>query len=640
GFPVRSNAGSVYRVAGIAEDITERKRAEEALQRAHDELEQCVQVRTLDLTAANERLRREVADRNVAEEALRKAHDGLELRVQKRTADLTEVNGQLLQEIAERIRTERELQVAKEAAEEANRAKTEFLSRMSHEIRTPLTVILACAEMFAEGEMSGHGWSDCVETVKRNGRHLLGLVNNVLDVSKITTGKMEVESIDCDLTEMLNEVKSVATYEARAKGVEVRLDIDPHVPRWIVTDPTKLRQILLNLTGNAVKFTEQGTVHLSASLLAPNRRGGLGGASAADCAGIVRFAVQDTGIGIESDKLSAIFDAFSQADSSITRRYGGTGLGLTISKGMADLLGGTLGVQSELGRGSKFTLELPYQPAEKSAMHEPARPEGGRAGDARLSDVEILIADDCDDVRRVMEVLLSNAGARVTSVASGRAVVERAADNDYDVVLLDIHMPDLDGISAVTQMRRRGVRAPVLAVTADATADSRRRCLEAGFNEFMFKPFQSDELVSKIRSTLDQIAPDAGGSHPPSASFPERTQAQPDGFDSPPESDAPIRSTLAARSPELAQAAADFVYSMKLTMAQLDRALRARDFSELTEIAHRLKGSGGIIGFLSVSEAASGLEHAARATDTDKAAARIDALRSLSTRMLAGLDGN
>lgn len=578
--------------------------------------------------------------RKRAEEALRKAHDELELRVQERTADLTEVNTQLLQEIAERIRTERELQVAKEAAEEANRAKTEFLSRMSHEIRTPLTVILSCAEMFAEGEMSGRGWSDCVETVKRNGRHLLGLVNNVLDVSKITTGKMEVERIDCDLPELLSEVRSVATYEAQAKGIDVRLDIDRNVPKRIVTDPTKLRQILLNLTGNAVKFTEQGTVCLNVSLVAPSGSGGRGGASTAESAGILRFAVQDTGIGIERDKLSTIFDAFSQADSSITRRYGGTGLGLTISKGMADLLGGTLGVQSEPGRGSTFTLELPYQPTEQSAMHKPARPGGGRAGDARLSGVEILIADDCDDVRRVMEVLLSNAGARVTGVASGRAVVERAADNEYDVVLLDIHMPDLDGISAVTQMRRQGVRAPLVAVTADATADSRRRCLEAGFNEFMFKPFQSDELVNKIRSTLDQIPPDTGGSHPTSASFTERTQAQPDGFDSPPESDAPIRSTLAARSPKLAQAAADFVYSMKLTMDRLDRALHARDFSKLTEIAHRLKGTGGIIGFLSVSEAASGLEHAARATDSDKAAARIAALRSLSTRMLAGLDGD
>uniref|UniRef100_A0A7C2JXZ2 histidine kinase n=1 Tax=Schlesneria paludicola TaxID=360056 RepID=A0A7C2JXZ2_9PLAN len=379
---------------------------------------------------------------------------------------------------------EQKLAAALKQAETADRVKSEFLANMSHEIRTPLNAILGFTDLMIDRAVDPADLPDVLQTIKRNGEHLLSIISEILDLSKIEAGQMTVERLPCDPTALVQDVLQILRVRAEPKGLELILQIEGVLPRWIVTDPTRFKQILLNLVGNAIKFTERGRVTVRLQWQAN--------------AAQLQCAVIDTGIGMTDEQRRNLFRPFNQADTSVTRRFGGTGLGLVISQKLAELLNGTISVQSECGQGTTFTLTLErvqalqdadsFQPAaEGSAVSEPAAPPEVR---------RILIADDMPDNRRLMGYLLGKTGVKCETVEDGAAAVAAvsAAATPFDLILMDMQMPVMDGLQAARELRERGFRQPIIAVTADDSPIERDRCLAAGCNDFISKPVQRDQL--------------------------------------------------------------------------------------------------------------------------------------------------
>jgi signal transduction histidine kinase/ActR/RegA family two-component response regulator len=396
----------------------------------------------------------------------------------------------------------RSLQEANVRADAANLAKSHFLANMSHEIRTPMTAILGFADLLREECHDRPQAVRSLEVICRNGEHLLEVINDVLDLSKIESGRMLVEKIECSPADVVAEVHSLLQLRAGEKGLTFETQISPDLPMQIRTDPTRLRQILLNLASNAIKFTFRGQVVLSASP-APGSRA-------------IEFTVRDTGIGLSDDQVAGLFKPFTQADATTTRNFGGTGLGLTISQRLSRLLGGALSVESALGVGSVFRLLLagdrlmiePEQqplaeptasmPAVASGEATPAKPGALPAG------CRVLLAEDGPDNQRLFSLILRRAGALVTVVENGRAAVDAAmtalhSGRPFQVVLMDMQMPQLDGYEATRLLRSRGYKLPIVALTAHAMRAEQDKCRAAGCDEFAAKPIHKDELLALVK---------------------------------------------------------------------------------------------------------------------------------------------
>jgi signal transduction histidine kinase/ActR/RegA family two-component response regulator len=404
-------------------------------------------------------------------------------------------------EIAERrraeealARTNRQLQIALQRANElalaartADRAKGEFLATISHEIRTPMNGILGVSELLLDSELSDGQRSD-IETIRNSAQSLRAIIDDVLDYSKIEAGRVELEVGDCHLARLVDQVVALVAPAAHAKGLSLTSSIGSDVPDEIRTDAGRLRQIVLNLLGNAVKFTTAGYVSVKI------RRG-----RGVDGSALLRIAVHDTGIGIEPDALRHLFRPFTQADSSTTRRFGGTGLGLTISKRLAELLGGTIGVESQPGQGSTFQVILPLVVARPgpSAVTGPAvepTPPVPGAG-------TILIVEDNPVNQRVAARLVERMGFRTEVAADGEAALERWEAGHYAAILMDCQMPKLDGFAATAEIRRRegsAVHTPIIAMTADARPSTRDACHAAGMDHYVSKPFSPAELAAAL----------------------------------------------------------------------------------------------------------------------------------------------
>ena len=395
--------------------------------------------------------------------------------------------------------TEAVLRSAKVLADEANFAKSAFLANMSHELRTPLTAVIGYAEKIAHSDVSEEEKLKAAETIVRNGTHLLSIINDILDLSKIESGQMDVELLPQSVCGLINGIVDLLKPKAHEKGLKLDVVYETSIPKTIETDQIRLRQIIINLLNNAIKFTNEGKVEIRVSLVADKER--------------IRFEIVDTGIGISEELQQRLFKAFSQADISITREFGGTGLGLVISKQLAQRLGGDISVQSEEGKGSAFALEVATgslakvdiisTPSNKlesekqeSLVQQPAPQPEKLCGD-------ILLAEDCEDNRNLISFYLKRAGASVEIVKNGQEAIDKASSKDFDLILMDMQMPIMGGHRATQLLRQKGCEIPIIALTAEAMKHHIERCMDVGCSDHIAKPFKHKNLIQVISKHLN-----------------------------------------------------------------------------------------------------------------------------------------
>ncbi|MBY0309420.1 MAG: response regulator [Phycisphaerales bacterium] len=398
-----------------------------------------------------------------------------------------------------------QLEAARHDAERASLAKSDFLANMSHEIRTPMTAIIGYSDMLLDPNQTAAERTECVQTVRRCGHHLLALINDILDLSKIEAGRMTPEMIECAPARVIQEVASLLRGKALEKGIAFGVEFATPIPDRVVTDPTRLKQVLTNLVGNAIKFTESGGVRVVAQI-------GPGGGDRQ----VLQVDVIDTGIGVKPDQMVNLFAPFKQADESVTRRYGGTGLGLAICKSLAELLGGGITVESTPGDGSRFSLTVSVgvvggarmlsSPAELRGANQPGPLTTGSMSQRRLSG-RVLLAEDGLDNQRLIATILRRAGADVTVVENGLLAAQAAteavgAGAPFGLILMDMQMPVLDGYSSASRLRSEGYAGPIVALTAHAMASDRDRCIRAGCNDYLTKPIDRTALVETVHSWL------------------------------------------------------------------------------------------------------------------------------------------
>lgn len=399
-------------------------------------------------------------------------------------------------DIHDRKRTESKLIEAQRAAQAANHAKTTFLANMSHEIRTPMNAILGFTELIRDANQDRKARIECIDTVQRNGRQLLRIIDEILDISKIEVGHLELESVPVQLDQLLRDLKALLSLQTDEKGLSLDFDLKTPVPGAIYSDPTRLRQILVNIIANAIKFTFKGGISVELEWLD----------STVPQNGRLCIRIQDTGKGVESNQIERLFQPFVQGDSSTTRHFGGSGLGLALSREFARALGGDVVLEfTEVGKGSRFRVEIPARVVENSSQlkaldldrFKPSEP-WAMPQDKPLKDIHVLLVDDLEDNRDLLSQVLAMAGARVDLAENGEEGVQKALSGSHEVVLMDIQMPKLDGYEATRALRSKGYHKPIIALTAYALREERERCLQVGCDDHLTKPIKLDVLIDQV----------------------------------------------------------------------------------------------------------------------------------------------
>lgn len=515
----------------------------------------------------------------------------------------------MVRDIEQRKRTEekaRQALVAQLAAEQANEAKSAFLAHISHEVRTPLTAMIGFAESLLGPDSGLEERLRRIRTIIRSGKHLLQIINDILDFSKMQAGKRDLESVIVHVPSLLADVQGFVETFASEKGIAFQILLHSQIPETVIADPVALKQVLANLCGNAVKFTEKGHVHLTVGFDPSTAR--------------LHFEVADTGIGMSIEQRKRIFQPFAQADNSIARRFGGTGLGLAISARLVGLMGGRLECESEVAAGSRFMFDCSIGTIPQAAWIDHLLPSprfdhrnsNSSAVPAMRVSGRILIAEDREELQELLRVYLGATGAQINFVSNGAEALRLLNAGTFDLVLLDINMPVMSGLDAIRELRRLDYNGVIYAVTANASLEDRKCYLSAGFNGVVIKPFQQEELMRIIGETLPRTS--------------EHFETQ-----------QIIRSTLIDEQPEFADLVYRFVEKLPATMLRIDEAIGIEDWPDSLKDLHDLKGMGTAFGYPAITQIAADMY--IQITNADYAAARALALRLRNTidRMQRGL---
>ncbi len=500
-----------------------------------------------------------------------------------------------------------DMEIAFVKAEEATILKSEFLATMSHEIRTPLTAIIGFAETSLFSEQTMEQRLNATQTIIRNGKHLLQIINDILDLSKVEANKLEIEYIETSLFDLLSDIENLERPATKEKEIDFSVNYIYPLPTKIKLDRLRVKQILLNLCNNAIKFTESGHVTINVSCQCEHDA--------------LLFEVIDSGIGISKEQQDIIFQAYRQADSSTTRKFGGTGLGLSLSKLLAERMGGALTVVSKLGSGSQFNFYLPCErlPDTQILLAEENNTANVKTSNHNVvADVlsgNILLAEDNIDNQDLFSIFLRRIGVDVTIVENGNLALEAVEKHNFDLILMDMRMPVMGGIEAVKLLRQRGFNKPIIAVTANAMLEDRENCFAAGCDGFLTKPVDATRLTQTLEKYLDVST----------STNREYTS---------------IVSSLLKNDPEMITLVKRFVNSLSDTLKEIKKLIESVRWQELSEALHKLKGTGGNFGFEQVSSLAGKMEFQAANQNKGELMKLFSELESSYDQILSGLEND
>ena len=500
-----------------------------------------------------------------------------------------------------------DIEKSRDQALSANTAKSDFLANMSHEIRTPLTSIIGFAETCLEANQSMEERSKAIKIIIKSGRYLLHIINEILDLSKIESGKLEVELIPHPLMTILDEVNQIVSSMANDKALVFKINYNYPLPEKIISDPLRVKQILINLCSNAIKFTESGHVYLNVSYKTESST--------------LMFEVIDTGIGISDTQKEKIFKPFIQADASTTRKFGGTGLGLTLSNELAGMLKGDISVESDINIGSKFTFKLKIEePKNCTYIYEDeskymfAKTEQLNTAQPLLHG-KVLVAEDHLDLQDLVKHLLNKLGVKLDIVGNGLLAIKAIEENDYDLVILDIQMPVMDGLTAMKTLKEKKYKKPVVAMTANAMKKDRDECKAAGFTDFVSKPINRNELYSVLAKYLKSNKTNESNI-------------------------TMLTSNLLTDEPDLIDLIDKFMTRLPEMRDSINQAHTEQDMQEFSSLIHQMKGVGGGYGYPMLTEICAKIEFQVASQDVENTKALIEEFNFMVDQIMEGSKEN